>query len=172
MEKIAYLFSVLRHKKVKLSAVLLLGIGLTGLHAQNTIPASGGNASGSGGSVSYSVGQIVYTKSTGTNGSSAQGVQQPYEISVVTGIEEALGISLEIMVYPNPATDFVKLKIENYEVQNLRYQLYDINGSLLQDNKIVGNETNIVMSYYMSATYFLKVTDNNKVVKTFKIIKN
>ena len=76
------------------------------------------------------------------------------------------------MVYPNPATDFIRLKIENYEVENLRYQLYDINGSLLQDNKIEGNETNIVMSNYVSATYFLKVTDNNKVVKTFKIIKH
>ena len=76
------------------------------------------------------------------------------------------------MVYPNPATDFAKLKIVNYEVQNLRYQLYDINGSLLQDNKIEDNETSIVMSNYVSATYFLKVTDNNKVVKTFKIIKN
>jgi hypothetical protein len=102
----------------------------------------------------------------------AQGVQQPYEISVITAIEAAKDISLEIMVYPNPATDFIKLKIENCELQNLRYQLYDINARLLQDNKIVGNETNIVMSNLMSATYFLKVTDNNKVIKTFKIIKN
>ena len=76
------------------------------------------------------------------------------------------------MIYPNPATDFIKLNIKNYEVQNLRYQLYDINGSLLQDNKIVGDETNIVMSNYVSATYFLKVTDNNKLIKTFKIIKH
>ena len=162
----------MRYKKGKLSVVILLGIGLTGLQAQNAIPASGGNASGSGGSVSYSVGQVVYTTNTGTNGSSAQGVQQPYEISVVTAVEETKDISLKIMVYPNPATDFIKLKIENYEVLNLRYQLFDINGSLLQDNVIVGNETSIDMSNYMSATYFLKVTDNNKVIKTFKIIKN
>ena len=164
--------SIMRNKKLKFCTVLWLFIGLTGLQAQNTISASGGNASGSGGSVSYSVGQIVYTSNTGTNGSAAQGVQQPYEISVVTGIEEAKDISLEIMVYPNPATDFVKLMIKNYEVENLRYQLYDINGRLLQDNKVEGNETNIVMSNFLPATYFLKVTDNNKVVKTFKIIKN
>jgi len=143
-----------------------------GLQAQQVVTTSGGNASGSGGSASYSVGQVVYTTNGNSNGSVAQGVQQPYEIFIVTGIEEAKGISLEIMVYPNPATDFIKLKIENYDVQNLRYQLYDINARLLQDNKIVGNETDIVMSNYVSATYFLKVTDNNKVVKTFKIIKN
>jgi hypothetical protein len=160
------------NKKAKLSAILLLCIGLSGVHAQNAIPASGGNASGSGGTVHYTVGQIVYNKSTGTNGSVAQGVQQPYEISVVTGIEAAKDISLEVSVYPNPAQDYVILKIKNYEVENLKYQLYDINARLLQDNKIVGNETNIVMSNYQSATYFLKVTDNNKVIKTFKIIKN
>ena len=172
MKKVTYLFSVLRHKKIKLSAALLLCIGLTGLHAQNTIPASGGNASGSGGTVNYTVGQVVYTTNTGTNGSSGQGVQQPYEISVVTGIEEALGISLEIGVYPIPATDFVKLRIKNYEVQNLRYQLYDNNGSLLLDNKVEGSETSIIMNNLVPAIYFLKVTDNKKVVKTFKIIKN
>ena len=158
--------------KVILSTVLLLCIGVFGLQAQQVVTTSGGNASGSGGSVSYPIGQIVYTTNTGTNGSAAQGVQQPYEISVVTGIEEAKDISLEIVVYPNPATDFVKLKIKNYEVKNLRYQLYDINGSLLKDNKVEGNETNIVMSNFLPATYFLKVTDNKKVVKTFKIIKN
>jgi hypothetical protein len=160
------------NNKLKLSAVLLLVIGLTGLQAQNAIPASGGNASGSGGTVSYTVGQIVYTTNGNANGSAAQGVQQPYEISVITGIEEALDISLEIVVYPNPTKDFVKLKIENYEVQNLRYQLYDINGSLIKDNKVEGQETNIIMQNLLPSIYFLKVTDNKKVVKIFKIIKN
>jgi len=159
-------------KKIWLIGLLLFVPGLTVVQAQTSIPASGGNASGGGGTVSYTVGQIVYTKNNGSNGSSIQGVQQPYEISVVTGIEAAKDISLEIMVYPNPATDFVKLKIKNYEVLNLRYQLYDINARLLQDSKVEGNETNIVMSNYVSTTYFLKVTDNNKVIKTFKIIKN
>ena len=159
-------------KKIWLIGLLLFVPGLTVVQAQTSIPASGGNASGGGGTVSYTVGQIVYTKNNGSNGSSIQGVQQPYEISVVTGIEAAKDISLEIMVYPNPATDFVKLKIKNYEVLNLRYQLYDINARLLHDSKVEGNETNIVMSNYVSTTYFLKVTDNNKVIKTFKIIKN
>ncbi|MGC8754863.1 MAG: hypothetical protein ACP5QJ_07625, partial [Thermosulfidibacteraceae bacterium] len=78
----------MRHKKLKLSAVLLLGLGLTGLQAQESVNATGGNASGNGGTVAYSVGQVVYTTNTGTNGSVAQGVQQPFEISVVSGIEE------------------------------------------------------------------------------------
>ena len=162
----------MQHKKVKLFAFLLLGLGLTGLKAQVAIPSSGGNASGSGGSVSYSVGQVVYTSGIGTNGSVAQGVQQPYEISVETGLEVAKGITLQCSAYPNPATDFVKLMVENYTIEKLTCQLYDMNGKLLKNKKVEGNETSIDMSNLAIATYFLKVTQSNKEIKTFKIIKN
>ena len=162
----------MRHKKLKLSAVLLLGLGLTGLQAQTSINATGGNASGSGGSASYSVGQVVYTTNTGTNGSVAQGVQQPFEISVVTAIEEAKGINLSVSAYPNPTTDYLTLEVKEYELSNLHFQLYDMSGKLLQNEKITGNQTSIVMSNLVPATYFVKVIQGNKEVKTFKIIKN
>lgn len=161
----------MRHTKVILSAVLLLVSGLTELQAQEAVIASGGNATGTGGSVSYSVGQVVYTTTTGTNGSSGQGVQQPFEISTVTGIEEAKGINLICSAYPNPATDFIKLIIEDYEVQHIRYQIYNIKGSLLLSNKVEANETNISIQSLLPAIYFLKVTDRDKLIKTFKIIK-
>ena len=96
-------------KILKLSIVLFLGLGLTGLQAQEAIPASGGEASGTGGTTSYSIGQVVYTINTGTNGSVAEGLQQPYEISMVTGIEQAKEINLLFSAYPNPATDLLIL---------------------------------------------------------------
>lgn len=159
-------------EKLELSTALLFVFGFTGLQAQTTIPASGGNATGGGGTASYSVGQIVYTTNTNSNGSVAQGVQQPYEISIVTGIKEALGISLEVSVYPNPAQNFITLNIKNYEVENLRYELYDINGSLIKENKVEGNEIQILIHNLKPSVYFLKVTENNKVIKTFKIVKS
>jgi hypothetical protein len=162
----------MRFKKIKFCTVLLFGFGLTGLQAQESVNATGGNASGSGGTVTYSIGQVVYTTNTGTNGSVAQGVQQPFEISVVTGLEEAKGINLSVSAFPNPATDFLTLEVENYELSALTFQLYDMNGKLLQNEKITGNQTNIVMSNLVPATYFVKVTESNKEIKTFKIIKN
>ena len=162
----------MRHKRLKLSAVLLLGLGLTGLQAQTSVNATGTNASGSGGTVSYSVGQVVYTTNTGTSGSVAQGVQQPFEISVVTGIEEAKGINLSVSAYPNPTTDYLTLSISEFEISNLTYQLYDISGKLLQSEKITGNQTNIVMSNLVPANYFVKVIAGNQLIKEFKIIKN
>ena len=101
----------MQFKKQTLSAIFLLAIGLTGLKAQQATTTSGGNASGSGGSASYSVGQVVYTTNTGAGGSVSQGVQQPYEISIVSGIEEQ-GITLTCTAYPNPTTDYLTLKID------------------------------------------------------------
>jgi hypothetical protein len=157
---------------MKYLLVHLFVLGLTRLQAQEATITTGSNASGSGGSVSYSIGQMVYTTNTGINGSMAQGVQQPFEISLVTGLEEAEGISLQCSVYPNPTTDYLVLKVENFDKENLSYQLIDINGKPIENKNITGNETNIIMSDLVPATYFLKVTLNNKEVKTFKIVKN
>lgn len=161
----------MRHKGFKLSAVLLLGLGLTGLQAQESVNATGGNASGGGGSVSYSVGQVLYQTHTGTNGTVSEGIQQPYEISVVTGLEEAKGVNLSVSAYPNPTTDYLTLRIDEFDISSLSYQLYDINGKLLLNEKITGNQTSIVMSNLVPSTYFVKVIQGNKEVKTFKIIK-
>jgi len=162
----------MKYKRLKFCAVLLLGLGLAGLQAQTSVNVTGGNASGSGGSASYSVGQFVYQTHTGTSGSVSEGVQQPYEISVVTGLEEAKGINLSVSAYPNPATDYLTLKVKDFELSNLHFQLYDMSGKLLRSEKITGNQTSIVISNLVPATYFVKVIQNNKEVKTFKIIKN
>lgn len=146
--------------------------GFTELFAQNTTVSAGGNASGAGGSVSYTVGQIVYTTNTGTNGSVAQGVQQPFEISIITQIEEANEIDLICTAYPNPASDQLTLNVENYNMENLSCQLFDINGKLLESEKIIDKETIISISHLSVAVYFLKVTEGNKEIKVFKIIKN
>jgi hypothetical protein len=142
--------------------------------AQEAVTIAGGNASGSGGSASYTVGQIVYTTKTGSSGSVAQGVQQPFEISVVSGINEIPGILLQCSVYPNPTTDLLILKIDASATpgfQSLSYQIYDMNGKLLLSKKLTGNETSISMENLVPATYFLKVIQSDKEVKAFKIIK-
>lgn len=162
----------MRHKRIKLSTILLLGLGLTGLQSQESVNATGGDAMGSEGAASYSVGQITYQIHTGTNGSVAEGVQQAYEISVETRIEEAREITLSVTAYPNPTTDFLALKVESERLKDLSYQLFDINGKLLQNEKITDIQTSIIMSNLVPATYFVIISQANKEVKTFKIIKN
>lgn len=164
----------MRYKKLKIIAILLSGLGLTGLKAQDAISVSGGDATGTGGSASFSIGQVVYTTNTGPNGSVAQGVQQPYEISVVTEVEKTNGIELLISAFPNPTTSHLTLNIENpgtIDIRSLSYQLFDLNGTLLETTKVNGDQTIIEMNNRVAATYFLSVTNENKTLKTFKIIK-
>ncbi len=161
----------MQHKKKIFFIISILVLSWVELQAQESINTAGGNASGSGGSVSYSVGQVFYTTNSDANTSVAQGVQQPYEISVVSSVEEANSITLSFSAYPNPATDYVKLQIEGDMIDNLSYQLVDINGKILQNQKISNNQTAIIISNYVASTYFLKVSRGNKETKTFKIIK-
>lgn len=139
--------------------------------AQQSNVASGGNAIGLGGKSSYSIGQVSYSSASGTNGSVTQGEQQPYEIFTL-GNDNFPEIQLAIVVYPNPTTAFVNLKIENQPLENLNYQLFDTSGRQIQNQKIHITETQISMENLSSAIYFLQVLDNNKLLKTFKIIKN
>ncbi|HHU99588.1 MAG TPA: T9SS type A sorting domain-containing protein [Bacteroidales bacterium] len=162
----------MQHNRLKLSVVFFLGLGLMGLQAQKSVNSTGGNASGSGGSASYSVGQAVYTSNTETGGTVAQGVQQPYEIWVETTIEEAKGINLLVTAYPNPTTDYLTLRIDEFDISDLSYQLYDMQGKLLRNEKITSNQTRIVMSNLAPATYSVKVVQGNKEIKTFKIVKH
>jgi hypothetical protein len=163
-----------RPKQIRIIWILFLCLGFSVLHAQEAIPAGGGNASGSGGSVSYSVGQAAYSTNTGANGSVAQGAQQPYEIFIVTGLEDAIGIEPYLSVYPNPTTDILTLKVDlstKLNIQSMSYQLFDLNGKLIENKNLTGNETSIDMKNRVPASYFLKVIDKNKEVIIFKIIK-
>lgn len=168
-------------KKTTLVFVCSLLLSIFSVQAQESVNATGGNAVGSGGSVSYSVGQVVYTTNNGSFGSVTHGVQQPFEISAVTAIEDAEGISLAISAYPNPTTDFLTLIINDYAqtrhaLSKLSFQVYDLNGKLLQSDKITGKQTSIDMSNLAASTYFVKVIKTQSIasqqeIKTFKIVK-
>jgi hypothetical protein len=154
------------------TSILLLFLFISlNLFSQNSTLSSGGQATGTGGSVSYSVGQIAYSSLSGTNGSLIQGVQQPYEISIITSIND-LAIDLKAQVYPNPTTDQLILSIGSNEVKNLRYVLVDLQGKVLKSDRIINLNSTLDMSKLSNGAYFLRVLSNNKQVKAFQIIKN
>jgi hypothetical protein len=158
----------MKYKKT-ITSIAFIIFGLGGLQAQKIATTAGNEATGIGGTASYTVGQVVYTTGTGTNGSVEQGVQQPFEISTTLGVNETT-INLELSVYPNPTTDFLTLKVEKLE--NLHYQLIDMQGKLIESKTVRSNSFNISLENQPTATYFLKVTKNNQLIKTFKVIKN
>jgi spore coat protein U-like protein len=159
-----------KNKSKKLVFLLALVLVANLATAQESTNVSGGNATGSGGSVSYSVGQVVYTTNTGSSGSVAQGVQHAYEISVVAVKDATLNISLN--AFPNPTVDVLTLQISNYNNEKLMYQLYDLNGKLISSEQIIASQTQINTATLHTAAYFIDVLNQeNKKVQSFKILK-
>lgn len=152
------------YAKIKIGIVLLLFSG--GIQAQQTLLATGGEA----GSVSYSIGQIFYINSMGPNGSVTPGVQQPFGVFVTSG-KEIKDINLTFTVYPNPTSDLLFLQVDNFPKEKLTYQLFDLQGKLLEQNQVLMQRTSVNLQNMPRSTYYLKVSSRNQTIKTFKIIK-
>ena len=165
------LLNVMEFFKLKYHALFVFILVFNGLQAQEAISVTGGDASGSGGSVSYSVGQVFYQTKTGSKGEMYEGVQQPYTISVVQTTTKAKEINLSILVYPNPATDILNLVVDNYTGGNMVYSVSDIQGKMLQKVRITGSKTSINMRQFSPSTYIVNLMKDNHLIKSFKIIK-
>lgn len=139
-----------------------------------TFNASGDDAIGDFGSVTYSIGQVFYTQIGEFNYNVSQGVQQE-ELNQTLAVEEnSVEPKTEIFIFPNPTTDFVVVNMAGDEFENglCSYQLYDFQGRLVKQNIINQNETKIDLYDLSSSLYLLHLYANNKTLKTFKILKN
>lgn len=159
--------------KILLITLFLSAVCLAGLSAQQALPATGGEASGSGGTVSYTVGQLNYTTQSTANGILSSGLQQTYEVSVVSGMEVEADISLSIGAYPNPTMEQLTIEVEQLELkpQKLHYSLYDLSGRLIQQKEMTGAKTSLQTDKLIPATYILKVSTDKKTLKIFRILK-
>lgn len=151
--------------------ILILSFTIFTTNAQESTNASGGDATGSGGTVAYSVGQIDYTSNTGGTGIVDQGVQHAYEIFTVSIKKTELNICLT--AFPNPMAENLTLQISDYTNEKLSYQLFDIQGKQLSNGQITAHQTQINMNNLPNATYYVNIINQEKkTVQSFKIIKN
>ncbi|WP_396210999.1 T9SS type A sorting domain-containing protein [Flavobacterium sp.] len=157
------------NKTINFFSIILFCLTINVVYAQKSVVASGGKATGTAGTASFSVGQISYKNPTGNIVSA--GVQQPYEIQTL-GKSDFDAIQLEMKVYPNPTEGEFQLKISDSNLKNLTYQLFDVNGKNLASQNINQEETAISLKYLNKGVYFLAVLMQNKQLKNFKIIKN
>lgn len=149
---------------------LILTTFITSAHGQHSLNVSGGQANGSGGSVSYSIGQIDYRQHSGTNGKVNEGVQQPFEIMVLSNPEFS---TISLVVYPNPFSELLYLiSPQDYNLDNLEYVLSDFNGRLITPKtKVINHDEIIQLNNLPTGTYLLSISKGNRKIKSFKIIK-
>jgi hypothetical protein len=154
----------------KILLILATGVIMPELTwAQESLNASGGDATGSGGTIAYSFGQVAFTTNTGISGSVAQGVQHAHETFII-GFEEEFSFD-GVAIFPIPTAEILQIEFENYKDDNAIYQLIDSKGRILKNSKIQNEHTLIEMSSYKAGTYLLNIIDEEENLKSFKIVK-
>ena len=76
----------------------------------------------------------------------------------------------EIVISPNPFTVELKIDSTNY-LQDAHFKLYNIQGQLVrEENNLKGQKFTITRENLSSGSYFLQLFENNKLIKTGKIL--
>lgn len=148
------------------------------LHAQSTLNATGNSKVINGNTHSYSIGEmtLVHTASA-SNIVVTQGVLQSSEGSV--GLDNNELTKNELIIYPNPTKDVIKLQVGSLEEGEMNVILYDALGKQLISKSwnvsSVNLENQISLQDFASGQYILKViykSKQNKILnQSYKIQK-
>ncbi len=98
-------------------------------------------------------------------------MQQAYEIFTIGINEEEQSVSASI--FPNPTQEGITLEVKELANEQLTYSVFDIEGKLLQTDKVCAAQTNILLKEFTPGIYFIQINNSeNKKVQLFKIIKH
>ncbi|MGE0568609.1 MAG: T9SS type A sorting domain-containing protein [Bacteroidia bacterium] len=135
--------------------------------AQDGFTSTGGDNFGSTGSEAFSTGLVVYTEISGPSGSASQGIQFAHELYVINVKEETADLSLS--VYPNPSSNLLNIQFKG-EVE-YQYRLYNMLGMNICTGKVQKGNTSIHVEQLPAGLYLLDILQENKNIKSYKIIK-
>lgn len=104
---------------------------------------------------------------------SDQAFVQP-DMTVVSSERSGLP-GFQVKVYPNPATDFIRVEWETDKQTEVHVELYDLVGRRVtqrrSDNQV--NHIRIDMEPFQKSAYLLKIyTNDGEYSRTFRIVKN
>ena len=146
---------------------LLLAVPCS-LKAQADLLPAGGEASGTVGTVSFSVGQVAAGAHVGAGGSVQEGVQQPFT-DLSTSTPE--GDPVQARLWPNPATGFLLIELSALPGPDLEYQLFDEAGRQLLSSPVSGPRTTLPIDRLAPGTHLVVLLDRGTVVGSLPFIK-
>lgn len=168
MEQIHLLPEKTKQSGFVLLLLILLLFNFSSFGQNNTVSA-GGDAEGSNGSVSFSIGQVFYVAVEGDNGNVNQGVQQPYDAEIITGIDRK---DIHAVIYPNPTLGQIQLQFDSDRYSNCRAELIDGSGKLIVAQNQLSSLNTFSLEMASSGIYTLSVYQDGLLVKSFRIVKS
>jgi len=160
-----------------LIASCLSSFGFAQSITPEVISSGGGDSSNSNVSLSWTVGEPVVETVVGSNAQITQGFHQSH--FEIISVEEHAELGYNILVYPNPVTDALKVEM-NYtgtlpapEDTEFNLVLTDLAGKLLSVENIKNtNEHIIPMHDYANGQYILQITGiDGGLHKSVQVIK-
>ncbi len=93
-------------------------------------------------------------------------------VNYVTGITENDSQKPELLVWPNPANDFVFVSVGENKMKTV--EVMDVTGKILSEEKINATDGifKIDFSNFVSGIYLIRVVDENGNARSEKVIKN
>jgi hypothetical protein len=150
--------------------ILLIALCSTFLQAQEVVTTAGSYGETTSGSLSWTIGEPVIETITNETNTLTQGFQQSK--LTVTTINDLKVSGIELSVYPNPTNSFLSIEVKTDKQRDFLLSLFDLNGRLILQKKMAGNKQTIKMQNYKPGTYILKVTEANKEIRTYQIVKH
>lgn len=154
---------------ILLSLVLIFSSAV--VMAQQTMSSAFDNLSSTSGSVSYTVGQMLFTDLNNLDFQIYQAINIPIE-TFQKNNTSIVKKETSFCAFPNPCTDFVILKFNSIESTDLIYQLFDLNGNLMKQGAITWNKTRIELIDLPPSLYLVRILENQKEIENIKFIKN
>ena len=134
------------------------------------VATSGDFYENSSGSLSWTLGEVAIETLSETNFILTQGFQQSK--LTLTAINDLQTLGIELSVYPNPTNSFLLIEVKTDKQRDLQINLFDLNGKLILQKKIIVNKQTVHMQNYKPSIYILKVTEGNKEIRTYQIVKH
>ncbi|MCF8298061.1 MAG: leucine-rich repeat protein [Saprospiraceae bacterium] len=88
-----------------------------------------------------------------------------------TGINEIYD-DISIKLYPNPVEDILQISFENYLSKFKIIEVISVTGQTIKSYKTIEQSFTIDMSGISKGLYFISISDENNIKKTFKVIRN
>jgi hypothetical protein len=79
---------------------------------------------------------------------------------------------ISIKLYPNPVEDILQISFENCISKFKMIEVISLSGQNIKSYKTSGQSFSIDMNGIKKGFYFIRICDDNNMIKTFKIIRN
>jgi hypothetical protein len=134
------------------------------------IGSDGGHSRNNQFSLDYTIGEVVteFGEDTLNNVHLTQGFQQT--MLAIVSVEEHVQ-DIEIDVYPNPTVDYLNVSIPVLQ-EDMQFALYDMQGKLIEQQKINSKAFTIGFSNQSTGNYLLVFSTKDQRIKTLQVQKS